>query len=91
MMLSPISELVPDLTDNDAAALFADTMPGSPFLYYIGFLARDRDYHKGERSKRIDKLAEYMWGLMRHKKVLLVQRRLGHELYEYYAVRTRTC
>jgi hypothetical protein len=60
---------------------------GRAYLYYTGFICRDIDRAKENKSKLVAS-RNIAWALYESGHVLLVQKKLGPMSYEYLAVRT---
>lgn len=64
---------------------------GASLVYYSGLLSKDRGGHGRKRPGEVtvDETANIAWKLYEKGVVLLTQRRLGEDDYEYIATRTR--
>jgi hypothetical protein len=74
---------------------FATYPPGSAMIYHVGFLINDRSRGRGrpsdetaKRAAAVNSVANIAMELAEAGKVLLTQRRLGHEIFEYIATRS---
>ena len=66
------------------------SQPYDAYVYYTGFIARDRcDPTKPEESRRIGQAASLAMDLEEKRKVFLFQRRLGPMQYEYIAIKRK--
>ena len=81
------------ITANKFLGWVAAARPGERFVYHCGFLDKDIereafDYAGGKaRSRRIWQTREEDYACYESLKVLLVQKRVDHEKFQYIAVR----
>ena len=65
---------------------FLHTLESAPrgawILYFVGFL-----YEARMKNRRLNTLADTVWGEYLSQRACLVQRRLGDKSYEYWAVK----
>lgn len=54
---------------------------GAWFCYHTGYLARDRRTQQTQRT-----VAQFMYDAYEADRVILIQRKLGEGVYEYWAV-----
>lgn len=74
----------------DILEWYGSSQPYDAYVYYTGYIARDRfNPDKPEESRRVGEAAKLAMDLEEKRKVFLFQRKLGPMQYEYIAIKRK--